>query len=309
MEKRKRLLIVIFTIILTLAVGIFTGCMTDDGDSPYTPSSVGRPDESSSTSVSENTPETSGNTENTENTETGNSGDTEDTEDTGSTAETGNTEDTGDSHEHVYGEWRQTAAPTCTTAGEERRDCKNCDGYETRAITALGHDEEEHAAKAATCVEVGWNAYVTCSRCDYTTYVEIPAKGHTEVTMPAVEATCTKTGLTEGKKCSECNEVLTKQKVTDKKPHMEVTDEAVAETCDTDGKTQGKHCSVCGTVIVAQTTIPAKGHKYENGKCKNCGETESDLASLNVYNGRYGYDYFGNTENGDKKQSLYNKDR
>lgn len=264
MGKRKSLLIVIFTIILTLAVGMLTGCMADD-DSSYTPSSVGRPDESLSSSVSK----TSENTEDAENTETGDTEDTEDTEnteDTGSTADTSNTEDTGDVHEHVYGEWRQTAAPTCTTAGEERRDCKNCDGYETRTIAALGHDEEEHAAKAATCVEVGWNAYVTCSRCDYTTYVEIPAKGHTEV-----------------------------------------TDEAVAETCDTDGKTQGKHCSVCGTVIVVQTTIPAKGHKYENGKCKNCGETESDLASLNVYNGRYGYNYFGNAENGDKKQALYNR--
>lgn len=264
MGNRKRLLIVIFTIILTLAVGMFTGCMADDGDSSNAPSSINRPDESVSSSVSK----TSENTEDAENTETGDTEDTEDTEnteDTGSTADTSNTEDTGDVHEHVYGEWRQTAAPTCTTAGEERRECKNCDGYETRAVAALGHDEEEHAAKAATCVEVGWNAYVTCSRCDYTTYVEIPAKGHTEV-----------------------------------------TDEAVAETCDTDGKTQGKHCSVCGTVIVVQTTIPAKGHKYENGKCKNCGETESDLASLNVYNGRYGYNYFGNTENGDKKQALYN---
>lgn len=265
MGKRKRLLIVIFTMILTLAVGMLTGCMTDDGDSSNAPSSINRPDESVSSSVSK----TSENTEDAENTETGDTEDTEDTEnteDTGSTADTSNTEDTGDVHEHVYGEWRQTAAPTCTTAGEERRDCKNCDGYETRTITALGHDEEEHAAKAATCVEVGWNAYVTCSRCDYTTYVEIPAKGHTEV-----------------------------------------TDEAVAETCDTDGKTQGKHCSVCGMVIVVQTTIPAKGHKYENGKCKYCGETESDLASLNVYNGRYGYNYFGNTENGDKKQVLYNR--
>ena len=69
MGKRKSLLIVIFTIILTLAVGMFTGCMADDGDSSNAPSSINRPDESVSSSVSENTPDTSENIENTENTE------------------------------------------------------------------------------------------------------------------------------------------------------------------------------------------------------------------------------------------------
>ena len=44
-----------------------------------------------------------------------------------------------------------------------------------------GHDEIEHSAKAPTCTDVGWDAYVTCSRCDYTTYREKAALGHDEV--------------------------------------------------------------------------------------------------------------------------------
>lgn len=35
---------------------------------------------------------------------------------------------------HSYGEWYETKAPTQDTEGEERRDCVNCDNYETRAI-------------------------------------------------------------------------------------------------------------------------------------------------------------------------------
>ena len=45
-------------------------------------------------------------------------------------------------------------------------------------VAKLGHDEIAHAAQAATCTEIGWDAYVTCSRCDYTTYEEKEALGH-----------------------------------------------------------------------------------------------------------------------------------
>lgn len=42
------------------------------------------------------------------------------------------------------------------------------------------HDLEEHAAKAPTCTEIGWDAYATCKRggCTYTTYQEKAALGH-----------------------------------------------------------------------------------------------------------------------------------
>ena len=44
----------------------------------------------------------------------------------------------------------------------------------------LAHDPENHAAKAPTCTEIGWDAYVTCKRdgCTYTTYREKAALGH-----------------------------------------------------------------------------------------------------------------------------------
>ncbi|MCQ2456641.1 MAG: S-layer homology domain-containing protein, partial [Clostridia bacterium] len=56
--------------------------------------------------------------------------------------------------------------------------CSRC-GYTTYVeIPKLGHDLVHHAAKAATCTEIGWKEYDTCSRCGYSTYEEIPALGH-----------------------------------------------------------------------------------------------------------------------------------
>ncbi|MBQ7522918.1 MAG: PKD domain-containing protein [Oscillospiraceae bacterium] len=70
-------------------------------------------------------------------------------------------------------------AATCTEIGWEAYDtCTRCDYTTYAEIAALGHDLVHHDAKPATCTEIGWNAYDTCTRCDYTTYVEIPATGH-----------------------------------------------------------------------------------------------------------------------------------
>lgn len=80
--------------------------------------------------------------------------------------------------EHTFGEWTQTIAPGCTTPGEETRTCTTCGYCETRTIEETGHTEQPVPAKAPTCTEIGWDAYVTCSRCDYTTYTEKAALGH-----------------------------------------------------------------------------------------------------------------------------------
>ena len=42
-------------------------------------------------------------------------------------------------HEHVFGDWYTVTDATCTEAGEERRDCANCDANETRTIPMTEH--------------------------------------------------------------------------------------------------------------------------------------------------------------------------
>lgn len=41
---------------------------------------------------------------------------------------------------HRYGDWTQTVDPTCEELGQDRRDCYNCDHFETKDVDALGHD-------------------------------------------------------------------------------------------------------------------------------------------------------------------------
>ena len=55
--------------------------------------------------------------------------------------------------DHEFGNWNTTTAPTCTTAGVERRDCNNCDHYETNALTALGHSDENNDSACDACGE------------------------------------------------------------------------------------------------------------------------------------------------------------
>lgn len=98
-------------------------------------------------------------------------------------------------------------APTCTEIGWDTYDrCIRC-GYTTRKeLPALNHDLVRHVAQAPTCTEKGW-AYDTCSRCDYTTYAELPALNH-DYQAVTVEPTCETDGYTIFT-CSRCKDSYT----------------------------------------------------------------------------------------------------
>ena len=198
--------------------------------------------------------------------------------------------------EHSYSS-AVTKAATCESDGVMTYTCSLCTDSYTEVIKALGHDEIKHDAKAPTCTEIGWDAYVSCSRCNYTTYAEKPALTHDEITHNAKAPTCTKIGWDAYVTCSRCdyttytpieetghshNAVVTKPTCTEKGytthtchcddsyvdtyvdalGHTKVIDEAVAPTCTKTGLTEGSHCSVCGTVLVAQKAVEKLDHVY-----------------------------------------------
>ena len=88
--------------------------------------------------------------------------------------------------------------PTCTEDGSYDLVTYCVDdnvtlSVEHKTLKVLGHDIVYHDAKAATCTQVGWQAYQTCTRCNYTTYQEIPATGHIHTATREenrVEPTC-----------------------------------------------------------------------------------------------------------------------
>lgn len=134
---------------------------------------------------------------------------------------------------HDWGEWSSAGN------GTHIRNCKNCYKVDTASCTggtatctakavceACGgeygekdlnnHALEQHAAKAPTCTEKGWNAYETCSRCDYTTYTELSALNH-DYQAVTVEPTCETDGYTVFT-CSRCKDSYTADP-TDKLGH------------------------------------------------------------------------------------------
>ncbi len=98
---------------------------------------------------------------------------------------------------HTYGDYVYNNDATCTDDGTKTAKCIRCTKTDTVTATGtkLGHDKVNHEAKAPTCTEIGWDAYVTCTRCDYTTYVETPATDHNYDAV-VTDPTCTTDGYT-----------------------------------------------------------------------------------------------------------------
>lgn len=178
---------------------------------------------------------------------------------------------------HTFGEWANVIHATCETNGMEERICSACGEKEERSITALGHDEANHEAKAPTCLEKGWEAYVTCSRCDYTTYAELSALDHSFATSWAYNDTahyhaCTRNGceatsdvaahVYDGELDESCN-VCASIRETHCSHSVTETVAGYAATCTTTGMTNGTKCTACGETIIAQQTIDALDHDYE----------------------------------------------
>jgi len=163
-------------------------------------------------------------------------------------------------------------APTCTEIGWDTYDrCIRC-GYTTRKeLPALNHDLVRHVAQAPTCTEKGW-AYDTCSRlgCNYTTYQEIPALKHDLVPHEAQAPTCTEKGWDAYDTCSRCN-YTTYQEIPALK-HDLVHHDAQAPTCTEIGWDAYKTCSRCDYTTYAE--LPALNHALVNhdAKAPTCTE-------------------------------------
>lgn len=94
--------------------------------------------------------------------------------------------------------------------------CEACGGkYGKRDLK--NHALEQHAAKAPTCTEKGWNAFDTCNNCNYTTYAELSALNH-DYQVVTVEPTCEADGYTVFT-CSRCKDSYTADP-TDKLGHQ-----------------------------------------------------------------------------------------
>ncbi len=173
--------------------------------------------------------------------------------------------------DHAWDEGEVTTEPTCTKTGVKTFTCKNDTKHTyTEAVAALGHDEIAHEAKAPTCTEKGWNAYVTCSRCDYTTKTELnvdsvahPSASVKVKVVETVPSTCAVNGYKiEVTYCADCNAELNREKID-----LPISpDHGVTETVRTVVTVMG--------IDVNGANIP--GEYVDTVKCSVCGHEYSE---------------------------------
>lgn len=189
---------------------------------------------------------------------------------------------------HAWGEWSSagngTHTRSCTNYCREVDTAKCTGGKATCSAKAVcevcggeygekdsnNHALEQHAAKAPTCTEIGWNAYETCSRCNYTTYAELPAQ-HDLVQHAAQAPTCTEKGWDAYETCSRCDYTTYAELPALNHDYQAVT---VEPTCETDGYTVFT-CSRCKDSYTADPTDKL-GHQFGAWSPNGTGSQSAD---------------------------------
>ena len=176
-----------------------------------------------------------------------------------------------DSNNHAL-EQHAAKAPTCTEIGWDAYEtCSRCDHTTYAEQPALNHDLEQHEAKAPTCTEKGWDAYETCSRCDYTTRKELPALNHDLVQHDAQAPTCTEIGWNAYETCSRCDHTTYTELPALNHDYQAVT---VDPTCEADGYTIFT-CSRCKDSYTADPTDQL-GHQFGAWSPNGTGSQSAD---------------------------------
>lgn len=165
---------------------------------------------------------------------------------------------------HKLGDWYTVAEATFNEDGQERKDCANCDYYETNRLPKLseGHvcsfTGKEEIVNNPTCTESGSKkVYCNVTACGKYTTVSIDPTGHTEGEWEIKDsATCTETG-TEVKKCTVCGEELQSKPIDANGHDWDDGTVTTAPDCLNEG-VKTFHCSNC--TETKREAIDATGH-------------------------------------------------
>ena len=163
----------------------------------------------------------------------------------------------------------------CTEAGSIKLVCSKCGDESVAQVPALGHkyvngictrcgqsdgtvspvcEHEYDAAMIAApdCTEAG-SIKLVCSKCGDESVVQVPALGH-----KYVNGVCERCGQSDGTVSPVCE-------------HEYGATMIAAPDCTEAGSIK-LVCSKCGDESVMQ--VPALGHKYVNGVCERCGQSD-----------------------------------
>ena len=176
--------------------------------------------------------------------------------------------------EHEY-DVTVVSEPDCTEAGSIKLVCSKCGDESVAQVPALGHKyvngictrcgqsdgtvspvcEHEYGATmiaAPDCTEAG-SIKLVCSKCGDESVMQVPALGH-----KYVNGVCERCGQSDGTVSPVCE-------------HEYGATMIAAPDCTEAGSIK-LVCSKCGDESVMQ--VPALGHKYVNGVCERCGQSD-----------------------------------
>lgn len=115
--------------------------------------------------------------------------------------------------QHQWSEWKTTTKPSCTTEGEETRQCKNCQKTESRTLAKTAHNTEIVGAKAPSCTTEGYTGDEVCKDCN----VKVK-EGHTLAKTAhqwsTWKTTTNPSYASEGeqtRQCSQCHQTETRK--------------------------------------------------------------------------------------------------
>ena len=172
---------------------------------------------------------------------------------------------------HDYSVTAETVDSTCVADGHTTYKCSRCDSTKTELIPK---DADKHTLESvtveATCLEDGYTVD-RCKLCGYESEKTdiVKALGHDEETV-IVNPTCTEAG-SKTVRCKRCSTVLSTEGIVPL-GHDYITTEITAATCIDSGENRIT-CSRCDYIVME--TVPAKGHKWDNGTVVTDGDCET----------------------------------
>ena len=172
---------------------------------------------------------------------------------------------------HDYSVTAETVDSTCVADGHTTYKCSRCDSTKTELIPK---DADKHTLESvtveATCLEDGYTVD-RCKLCGYESEKTdiVKALGHDEETV-IVNQTCTQAG-SKTVRCKRCGTVISTEGIAPL-GHDYIVTEIEKATCIDPGENKVT-CSRCD--YIAMETVPAKGHKWDNGTVVTDGDCET----------------------------------
>ena len=192
----------------------------------------------------------------------------------------------GEHLEHTYGDWYVFRQGTCVSAAQERRDCQECEHYETREGQLGGHSMDAwYVIAASTCVMPGMERQ-DCLFCDHYAERQIAPSGQHSMGQwyTATAPTCQNPGQSRSD-CQHCD-YFEAQVIPALEHTMGQWYVVDIPECEKEGR-QFRDCANCH--YSESKPIPALGHQFDvwyvavDPGCENPGQERRDCLGCSHY--------------------------